>query len=164
MYLYPFTSSKTLLSSGSSYGMKERQSSEFAVTENRKQTGTSVICETFIPHDWHIYFYVPGSTSSNDVEKEHAKKRKRNEETRHERTSHTGAPIIRRILDYLFISPRFARTRRYSTCSQNLVSLVDEKRSKKYFRIEEAEECRFTDYFFLQKLAKRSTQRCTLLK
>lgn len=79
-----------------------------------------------------------------------SEKRKRNVA----RTSHAGAPIIRRILDYLFISQRFPRTRRYSTCSQNLVSLVDEKRSKKYFCIEEAEECTFTDYLFSRSLQK----------
>lgn len=61
--------------------------------------------------------------------------RKKGKETRHERTIHAGAPIIRRILDYLFIATRFARTRRHSTCSQNLVSLADEKKSKKIFLV-----------------------------
>lgn len=38
-----------------------KKSSELAVAENRERTGTSVICETFIPRDCRIYFYVPSS-------------------------------------------------------------------------------------------------------
>lgn len=63
MYLYPFASPKILLLPLSFHGMEERQSSEFVVAENRKRTGTSVICETFIPRDCRIYFYVPGSSN-----------------------------------------------------------------------------------------------------
>lgn len=60
-----------------------------------------------------------------------SKKRNRNEETRYEWTSYTGASIIRRILNYLFISPRFIMyTMEFCTIFQNVVSLAKEKSKK----------------------------------
>lgn len=122
--------------------------------KSRANGGTSVICETFIPRDCRIYFYVPGSRNFVQWRGERVRKKKRKETKKRSTNERAGAPIIRRILDYLFISPRFARTRRYSTCSQNFVSLVDEERSKKYFCIEEAQECKFADYLFSKNLQK----------
>jgi len=103
---------------------KERKSSEFPVVENREWTGTSVICETFIPCDCRIYFYVPGSRNfvqwcGERVKKGKETKKRGTDESRRSAdystyfrlSLHFAAFRSHTMVFYVFAKSRFARRR-----------------------------------------------------